>query len=81
MSKPRLRVEEPDSSNVVTLSVRDMPGVIADLRREMAKILIAEARRQQDDVVGWAVAKSLRAVAGAFKSGLSEQDFSETGGA
>jgi hypothetical protein len=60
-----------------TLSVMDMPGLIADLRREMAALLLAEAGGQEDTVVGWAVARSLRAVAAAFESGLSRADAAE----
>lgn len=57
-----------------TISVRDMPEVIADLRREMATLLRREASSQEDNVVGWAVRNSLRAVADAFEAGLAETD-------
>jgi hypothetical protein len=60
-----------------TISVKDMPGVLADMRREMARLLRDEALDQEDNVVGWAVARSLRAVAAAFESGLSRVDASD----
>lgn len=55
----------------VTLRLEDMPEVLANLRREMAMLLRAEADAQPDDVVGWATARSLRAVADAFEAGLT----------
>lgn len=75
--KRTIRIEQPSPAPdppAVTLNVREMPGLIADLRREMAKLLRAEARRQEDNVVGWAVARSLKAVANAFEGGVAEQD-------
>lgn len=58
------------------ISVTDIPEAIAALRSEMAGLLRAEAEQQEDNVVGYAVAKSLRSVAAAFEAGVGRDGLS-----
>ena len=55
------------------IAVTQMPEALAAMRTEMAGLLRAEAERQEDTVVGWAVQRSLRSVAAAFEAGLSRE--------
>ena len=57
-----------------TVAVQGIPEALALMRSELATNLRAKAARQENDVVGWAVAKALRDVADAFEVGLKDVD-------
>lgn len=54
----------------VRVSVRDMPEVLAEMRAELARLLVSEAGAE----VSPAVAKRLREVAAGFEAGVSRVD-------
>lgn len=58
------------------ISATDTKEAIAALRSEMAGLLRAEAEQQEDNVVGYAVARSLRSIAAAFDAGVRQEGLS-----
>ena len=52
-----------------SISVHDMPEVLADLCARMAGLLRERSASQEDTVIGWAVRDALLEVASAFEVG------------
>lgn len=74
---------EQQKGPTVTLSLNDMPEVLAELRLELAGLLRAEAERSwrdgEQNVIDSAVRQALHRVAGVFEAGLKSVTDVEAG--
>ena len=76
MSVLRERMMAKPDKLKMDVAISGIPEALWEMRRELATLLREHADNQQDDVVGWAVAKSLRAVADVFETGAAPEDAS-----